>query len=99
MFIDVEAGGGERGANATADIDPVFSFAPGVDPAYSFRFSDRIGNSPIQAIPEPASVVLLSTGAIAIGLLRRRSRLRPLAMRGAPVRSSLECCTGVRGSG
>jgi len=76
MFVDVEVGGGEFGANATALIDPVFSFAPGVDPAYSFQFSQGIGNSPISAVPEPGSVVLLSTGAIAIGFLRRRSRLR-----------------------
>jgi hypothetical protein len=76
MFIDVEAGGGKFGANATASIDPVFSFAPGVDPAYSFQFSDGIGNSPNPAVPEPSSIVLLSTGAIAIGLLRRHSRLR-----------------------
>jgi hypothetical protein len=82
MFVDVEAGGGTFGAFATASIDPVFSFAPGVDPAYSFLFSDGIGNSSIPAISEPNSVVLLCTGAIAIGLLRRRSRLRRLATPG-----------------
>jgi hypothetical protein len=49
-----------------------------VDPAYSFQFSDGIGNSSIQAVPEPSSIVLLSTGAIAIGLLRRRSEFRLL---------------------
>jgi len=86
MFVDVEAAGGKFGAFATASIDPVFSFPPGVDPAYSFQFSDGIGNSSIQAIPEPSSVVLLSSGVIAIGILRRRSRLRRLATPGVPVR-------------
>ena len=81
MFIDVEAGGGATGTNATALIDPVFSFAPGVDPAYSFQFSDGIGNSSIPAIPEPSSVVLLSTGAIATGLLCRASRKQRVARR------------------
>ena len=74
MFVDLEIGGGNGGANGTAIIDPVFSFAPGVDPAYSFQFSDGIGNSSLPAIPEPSSVVLLSAGAITIGLLRRARR-------------------------
>ncbi len=74
MSVDLEVGGGNFGANGTAFIDPVFSFAPGVDPAYSFQFSDGIGNSSIPAIPEPSSVVLLSAGAITIGLLGRARR-------------------------
>jgi len=86
MFVDVGVAGGEFGANATAFIDPVFSFAPGVDPAYSFQFSDGIGNSTISAIPEPGSVLLLGAGAIAISLLCRRSRLRRLATQGVSVR-------------
>jgi len=81
MSVDVEAGGGTTGTNATALIDPVFSFAPGVDPAYSFQFSDGIGNSSIPAIPEPSSIVLLSTGAIIIGLLRRARRKQRVARR------------------
>jgi len=89
MFVDMEAGGGNSGAIVRASIDPVFSFAPGVDPAYSFQFSDGIGNSSIPAVPEPDSVLLLSAGAIAppIGpCWRRRSRLRRLATRGVFVR-------------
>jgi hypothetical protein len=81
MFVDISAAGGRFGTFATASIDPVFSFAPGVDPAYSFQFSEGIGNSKISAVPEPGSVLLLGAGAIAIGLLRRRSRLRRLATR------------------
>jgi hypothetical protein len=76
MFLDMQAGGGTTGTNARGVIDPVFSFAPGVDPAYSFQFSEGIGNSPTPAIPEPGSVILVSTGAIALGLVRRRSRVR-----------------------
>jgi hypothetical protein len=76
MSVDLQVGGGSFGGNGTALIDPVFSFAPGVDPAYSFQFSDGIGNSSPPAAPEPGSALLLSTGAVAIGLLRRRSRLR-----------------------
>jgi hypothetical protein len=86
LSVDLQIAGGNFGANGTAIIDPVFSFAPGVDPAYSFQFSDGIGNSSIPAVPEPDSVVLLSAGGIAIGLLRRRSRLRRLATRGVFVR-------------
>jgi hypothetical protein len=86
MSVDLQVGGGNFGANGTTFIDPVFSFAPGVDPAYSFQFSDGIGNSSIAAVPEPDSVLLLSAGAIAIGFLRRRSRLRRLATRDVFVR-------------
>ena len=74
----------------------VFSFAPGVDPANSFQFSEGIGNS---SIPEPSSVFLLSTGAIVIDLLHRRSGLRRLATPGVAVRWSLEGYSGLRESG
>jgi hypothetical protein len=72
MSVDLQVAGGSFGANGMGFIDPVFSFAPGVDPAYSFQFSDGIGNSSVPAVPEPDSLVLLSAGAIVIGLLRRR---------------------------
>lgn len=73
MFANAEAAGGEFGASSLALVDPVFSFGPGVDPAYSFHFADGIGNS---SIPEPGSMVLLSTGAIAVFVIRGRSKLR-----------------------
>ena len=86
MSVDLQVGGGNFGANGTALIDPVFSFAPGVDPSYSFHFSDGIGNSSISAVTEPHSVLLLSAGAIAIALWRRRSKRRRLATREVSVR-------------
>ena len=73
MSVDLQVGGGNFGANGTAFIDPVFSFASGVDPSYSFQFSEGIGNSSVPAVTEPDSVLLLSAGALAIALLRRRS--------------------------
>ena len=86
MAVDLQVGGGNFGANGTALIDPVFSFASGVDPSYSFQFSDGIGNSSIPAVTEPDSLLLLSAGAVAIALLRRRSRLRRFATREVSVR-------------
>jgi hypothetical protein len=86
MAVDLQVGGGNFGANGTALIDPVFSFASGVDPSYSFQFSDGLGNSSIPAVTEPDSLLLLSAGAVAIDLLRRRSRLRRFATREVSVR-------------
>ncbi len=75
LFADVFFNSGKFGAVGQAYMDPLFYFAPQVGPEYSFRFADGIGNSAV-SVPEPGSVLLLSTGAAAIGLLRRRSRLR-----------------------
>jgi hypothetical protein len=50
---------------ATAFIDPVFTFGPGVGPEYAFHFSDGIGNSPV---PLPGTLFVL-TPALA-GLVR-----------------------------
>src|SRR5262249_1316951 len=72
MFANAEAAGGEFGASSLALVDPVFSFAPGVDPAYSLNFAEGIGNS---SVPEPGSIVLLGTGALAVCLARGRSKL------------------------
>ena len=55
LVADASASGGDFGAFAQAVIDPVFSFAPGTDPAYSFLFSDGIGNS-LAPVPEPGTL-------------------------------------------
>ncbi|MGE3771637.1 MAG: hypothetical protein AB7I32_01845 [Gammaproteobacteria bacterium] len=68
---DVRAG---HDVEAVAWIDPVFTFAPGVDLSLvSFSFSDGIGNSPI---PLPSSLALLCSSLLAAGPLMRRSRAR-----------------------
>ncbi len=57
--------------SVSAIADPVISFAPGFDATgYSIILSEGIGNSP--AVPEPATLALLLTGAGAAGLVRRR---------------------------
>jgi hypothetical protein len=50
-------------AFASAFIDPVFSFGPDVDRAYSFAFSEGIGNAPV---PEPGAWLLLIAGLLAL---------------------------------
>ena len=62
MVADASA----RAASATAFIDPVFSFGPGVGPEYSFHFSDGILN-----VPEPDPLALIGVGMIAFGWYRR----------------------------
>jgi hypothetical protein len=75
LFADVFFNSGKFGARGQAFMDPVFSFAPGVGPEYSFRFADGIGNGKVDTVPEPASALLLCVGVTAIGLVRRRSGL------------------------
>jgi hypothetical protein len=74
LFADVFFNSGKFGAHGLAFMDPVFSFAPGVGPEYSFRFADGIGNGTVAAVPEPASALLLCVGVTAIGLVGRRAR-------------------------
>jgi len=68
------ANGFTNGASgsARAFVDPVFSFAPGVGPEYSFVFSPGVGNLPISAVPEPPVFVLMAAGLLTVAL-----RLRP----------------------
>ena len=60
---------------AFARIDPVFSFAPGVGPEYSFVFSEGIGNSRTSSVPKPSTFTLMVAGLLALGLIRKRVRL------------------------
>ena len=73
MVADAFAAAGSSGtlAFASAFIDPIFSFGPGVGPEYSFLLSDGIGNS--APIPEPGSLVFLLAGMFALGVLRIRA--------------------------
>lgn len=64
--------------SATAFVDPVFSFAAGVDPAlYSFRFSEGISNTlPPSPVSEPGTAALLALGGLVL-LGSRRVRRAP----------------------
>jgi hypothetical protein len=58
-------------------VDPVFSFAPGVGPEYSFAFSQGVGNVP--SVPEPGTLRLLAVSVVAfclaaVGRLHRNER-------------------------
>ena len=67
---------GARGGSASAFIDPIFSFGPGVGPEYSFAFSEGIGNAALP-VPEPEASLLLSAGLLAMWSLSRARRKRP----------------------
>ena len=66
MDVNAEAAATTLPASAFALVDPVFSFAPGVDPGYSFQFSPGIGNSRANTVPEPGALLLLTSG-LALG--------------------------------
>ena len=78
LFADAASAATDLGsrASASAFVDPIFSFGRGVDlSSYAFNFSAGIGNArSTAAVAEPSSLVLLSTGGLALGLIRRRRR-------------------------
>jgi hypothetical protein len=61
---------------AFARIDPVFSFAPGVGPEYSFVFSEGVGNSPASPAPVPglSTFALMAAGLLTLGMFLKRVR-------------------------
>jgi hypothetical protein len=74
MLADAAAAATALGSSATGNafVDPTFSFGPGVDTlAYSFHFSEAIGNS--RPVPEPGTVFIAGTGLLLLSLLRWRS--------------------------
>jgi hypothetical protein len=76
LYADAAVSSSDRPSYAQAMIDPVFSFAPGTDPVYSFIFSDGIGNTADSSAPEPATPGLVGAAALALGIpaCRRWSR-------------------------
>lgn len=84
MRVDASAAATTLPASATALVDPVFTFAPGTAAGYSFRFSDRIGNTGTSPVPEPGTHALLVAGMIAMGFRRRRRAISWRGGRGLP---------------
>ncbi|MBK7949569.1 MAG: PEP-CTERM sorting domain-containing protein [Deltaproteobacteria bacterium] len=72
MRVDAQTRASTQSASSTALVDPVFSFAPGTAAGYSFRFSEGIGNTRADPVPEPDVLAMLGAGVMAIGLRRRR---------------------------
>jgi hypothetical protein len=70
MVADALPAAGSSGtqAFASAFIDPVFSFGPGVGSEYSFLLSEGVGNA--VPIPEPNASALLLAGVLAVGFFR-----------------------------
>jgi hypothetical protein len=73
ILADASSAATDLGSHATANafIDPIFSIGPGVNPlSYSFSFSDGIGNAASAGVPEPGTLVLLSSALLSLGVLR-----------------------------
>ncbi len=68
------------GASAAIDpyffIDPTFQFAND----FQLNFSDGITNSPVAAVPEPSTWVMMILGFCGLGFLARRRRERGVAL-------------------
>jgi hypothetical protein len=74
--VTMIADAGARGGSATAFVDPVFSFGPGVDPTqYAFQFSEGIGNSPPLAVPEPGGAAMMMLGLAALIAVTKSRRM------------------------
>jgi hypothetical protein len=59
--------------SGTSTIDPVISFAPGVDTTgLTFEFSDNVGN--VAAVPEPSTWALMMLGFAGIGFTAYRRK-------------------------
>ena len=65
--------------SSTSMIDPVISFAPGVDTTgLTFEFSDNVGN--VAAVPEPATWAMMILGFAGVGFMAYRRKSKPALM-------------------
>jgi PEP-CTERM motif len=65
--------------SSTSTIDPVISFAPGVDTTgLTFEFSENVGN--VAAVPEPSTWAMMLLGFAGIGFMAYRRKSKPALM-------------------
>jgi hypothetical protein len=61
--------------SSTSTIDPVISFAPGIDTTgLTFEFSENVGN--VSAVPEPSTWAMMILGFCGIGFMAYRRKDR-----------------------